>query len=615
MRFQKRSRINRRLLNMQPLARLNHFFWKYRRLFIPGLLFAAISAAFSVAVPMVVRVAVDSIPRFVSLYNLYSGTPIAGYLYVEFFVCLLLFGFIVILLSLFSGTFTFLMRQTIVVMSRHVEFDLRNQLYDHLQGLSRSFYVQHATGDLMTRATSDIEQVRRYIGPAMMYLSRAFVFVVAALTAMIVISPKLTLFAVIPMPLLAISVFFVARVVHARSDALQKQYSSLTSRVQEALAGIRVLKAYTREEAEAKAFEEESELYRERMLDLARVDAAWRPIFLMLIGMSSIIVVWVGGRLVAEGAITIGNIAEYIIYVTMMTWPVASLGFVITMVQRAAASMKRLSIILDTEPAIQDTTDTDPKLQELTGGIRFENVGYRFSEEGPWVLKDISFSVDSGSTLAIVGRTGSGKSTLVEMISRLLDPSSGMVYIDNHDIRTYPLQVLRKAIGFVPQDVFLFSDTVSNNIAFGKLDADQETIEQATREAELLDNISDFPNGFETFVGERGITLSGGQKQRSSIARALIRQPQILILDDALSAVDTHTESRILTHLRSHFGQRTIVIVSHRISAVQDADLIIVLDEGRILEKGNHEELLLKNGLYADLYRKQLLEAEIAELT
>ncbi len=600
---------------MKPLARLNHFFWKYKKLFIPGLLCAAASAAFSVAVPMMVRIIIDSMPRFVSLFNLYAGTEVQDYLFIQFFICLLLFGLVIIALSLISGTFTFLMRQTIVVMSRHVEFDLRNQLYDHLQGLSRSFYVKNATGDLMTRATSDIEQVRRYIGPAMMYTARALVFVIAAVSAMVFISPRLTLFAIIPMPLLAISVFFVAKVVHARSDALQKQYSKLTSRVQEALAGIRVLKAYTREEAEAASFEEESETYRLRMLDLALVDAVWRPVFLVLIGMSAIIVVWVGGALVAEGSITIGNIAEFIIYVTLMTWPVASMGFVITMIQRASASMSRLSAILDTKPDIDDSELTDTSLKEVTGALTFENVGFQYSEDGPWVLDDISFHVPAGATLAIVGRTGSGKSTLVEMIARLFDPVKGTVQIDGHDARHYPVQTLRSAIGYVPQEVFLFSDTVANNIAFGKLDAEQEQIEEAAREAELLDNIADFPKGFETFVGERGITLSGGQKQRSSIARALIRNPRILILDDALSAVDTKTESNILGHLRNHFGQRTIVIVSHRISAVQEADLILVLDEGRILEQGTHDELLQNDNMYADLYRKQLLEQEIEALT
>ncbi|MFK7847289.1 MAG: ABC transporter ATP-binding protein [Rhodothermales bacterium] len=600
---------------MKPLARLNHFLWKYKKLFIPGLLCAAASAAFSVAVPMVVRIIIDSMPRFVSLFNLFAGTEVQGYLFAQFFVCLLLFGTVIIGLSLLSGTFTFLMRQTIVVMSRHVEYDLRNDLYGHMQGLSRRFYVQHATGDLMTRATSDIEQVRRYIGPAMMYTARALVFVIAAISAMAFISPKLTLFAIIPMPLLAISVFFVAKVVHARSDALQKQYSKLTSRVQEALAGIRVLKAYTREEAEAEGFEAESDIYRMRMLDLALVDAVWRPVFLLLIGMSAIIVVWVGGGLVAEGAITIGNIAEFIIYVTLMTWPVASMGFVITMIQRAAASMSRLSEILDTEPDINDSELTEASLTDVTGSIAFDGVSFKYNEEGPWVLDDVSFTIPAGATLAIVGRTGSGKSTLVEMVARLFDPTKGTVQIDGRDAREFPVQVLRSAIGYVPQEVFLFSDTVANNIAFGKLDAGQEEIDEAAREAELLENIQDFPEGFETFVGERGITLSGGQKQRSSIARALIRDPRILILDDALSAVDTKTESNILGHLRNHFGQRTIVIVSHRISAVQEADLILVLDEGAILEQGSHAELLQTNGMYADLHRKQLLEQEIEALT
>ena len=559
-----------------------------------------------------VRQAIDSIPRFVSLNQIYQQTPLQEYMYVQMFSLLLFFGFIIICLSLTSGVFTFLMRQTIVVMSRHVEYDLRNLLYDHLQRLSKRFYVTQATGDIMTRSTSDIEQVRRYIGPAMMYTARALVIMIAAITAMIYISPRLTLFALLPMPLLAISVFFVARLVHARSDALQKQYSVVTSRVQESLSGIRVLKAYTREKAEREVFESESELYRKRHLDLALVDAAWRPVFLLLIGTSTIIVVWVGGSLVIEGAITIGNIAEFIIYVAMMTWPVASFGFVITMIQRAAASLKRLGKILSTEPAIADGPLQLTESNAFEGAIAFDNVGFRYTEEGPLVLKNISFSIPAGSTLAIVGRTGSGKSTLVEMIPRLLDPTEGTVSVNGEDVRKYPLRALRRHIGYVPQEVFLFSDTVENNIAFGKLNAERALVEGAAREAELLENIEDFPDGFETFVGERGITLSGGQKQRSSIARALIRDPEILILDDALSAVDTNTESNILGHLRKHYGKRTVVIVSHRVSAVLDADLILYLDDGAIAERGTHAELIDLDGHYAALYQKQLLEDEIA---
>lgn len=597
-----------------PLARLNHFFWKYRYLFIPGLLFTMISAGFQITVPMVVRQAIDSVPRFVRLHGTFEGTLAQGYLYSYFFVSLAIFAGIIIALTLISGAFKFLMRQTVVVASRHIEYDLRNALYEHLQKLSPSFYQEYSTGDVITRSTDDIEKVRRYIGPAIMYITRSAVMVIIAVSVMFVISPTLTLYALIPMPLLAISVFFLARMVHYRSELLQEQYSSLTSRVQEALAGIRVLKAYTREESEQRAFEQESDEYKDRNLSLALVEAAWRPVFVLLVGMSTVIVVWVGGQLVDEGVVTIGNIAEYIIYVALMTWPVASMGFVITMVQRASASVIRLNKIFDTEPDITDDHRTDSSIDSIDGGIAFRNVSFQYDSDTGRVLQDISFEIEPGDTLGIVGRTGSGKSTLVRMIPRLIEPTKGRVEIDGRDIRKVPLEVLRENIGYVPQEVFLFSDTVGNNIAFGALDASEEDIQEAAREAELLDNVNDFPDGFETYVGERGITLSGGQKQRTSIARALIREPRILILDDSLSAVDTKTERDILRHLDKRKGKQTLVIVSHRISAVQDADLIVVLDRGRIVERGTHDELLDNGELYADLYRKQLLEEEIKDM-
>ncbi len=596
---------------MGPLSRLNEYFWRYKHLFVPGLLCTMISAGFQITVPMVVRQAVDSIPRFVRLFNVFEGTAAQGPLYGYFFVSLLMFGGVVIGLSAISGIFMFLMRETVVVASRHIEYDLRNSLYDHLQQLSPSFYQEYSTGDVITRATDDIEKVRRYIGPAIMYVTRSLVMVLVAASAMFIISPKLTLYALVPMPLLAVSVFFMARMVHHRSDRLQEQYSALTSRVQEALSGIRVLKAYTREDAEAEAFDEESEEYKKRNLDLALVESAWRPSFLLMVGFSTIIVVWIGGRLVAEGVITIGNIAEYIIYVGMMTWPVASLGFVITMIQRASASVVRLQKILDTEPDIADGPQTDPSITELEGRIAFENVTFGYENEAEPALREVSFEIDADETLAIVGRTGAGKSTLVRMIPRLLDPDEGTVRIDGHDVRTIPLDTLRQEIGCVPQDVFLFSDTVANNVAFGKIDASEDEIREAAREADLLDNVREFTDGFDTYVGERGITLSGGQKQRTSIARALIRDPRILIFDDALSAVDTATERNILQSLRARQGSHTLVIVSHRLSAVQEADLILVMDRGRVVERGTHDELLDRDGLYADLYQRQLLEEEI----
>ncbi len=594
-----------------PLRRLNVYLWRYKYLMIPGLLCALASAIFSLIVPRVVREAVDAVPRMVDLHTLYSGTPAAADLFAQFSWTLVLAGLLIMGLSLVSGVFSFLMRRTVVVASRHIEYDLRNRLYAHLQALSGDFYGRYPTGDVITRATSDIERVRRYIGPAYMYMARALTAIVAALFVMFLISPTLTWWSLIPMPLLAIMVFFVAKMVHVRTDRQQKQYSTLTSRVQEALSGIRVMKAYAREDFESDRFDKESRVYQRRTLDLALVDAAFRPVIVVLIGLSLLLVVGVGGQLVIDGQLTIGNIAEFMIYVTILTWPVASFGFVISMVQQASASMSRIAELLDTEPAVQDNAQTDTSVESIDGRISFDNVSYRYTEDGPSVLDGLSFDVPAGTTLGIVGRTGSGKSTLIELIPRLMDSSEGLISVDGHDVKSIPVQTLRSAIGYVPQEVFLFSDTVGNNIAFGEIEAEKSEIERAANEADLLTNVQDFPEGFETIVGERGITLSGGQKQRTAIARALIRNPRILILDDALSAVDTNTEAIILAHLRKHYGQRTIVVVSHRISAVQDADQIIVLEDGKIAERGNHQQLVKQGGLYAELYRKQQLEAEL----
>jgi ATP-binding cassette subfamily B protein len=572
------------------------------------------SAAFTVAVPMVVRQAVDAIPRMVTVHSIFQGTPLAASFYGQFFGALLGYGALILLLSLGAGLCLFLMRQTVVVASRHIEFDLRNRLYEHLQRLSSRFFQDFTTGDVMTRSTSDIEHVRRYVGPALMYATRSIVIAVAVLTSMIIISPELTLYALIPMPFLAVAIFFMSRMIHNRSDALQKQYSRVTSRVQEVISGIRVIKAYTQESFEADAFDLESEGYRKRALSLARVDSLFRPVFVLIIGMAVIMIVWIGGLQVMDGRITIGNIAEYIIYVTIMTWPVAALGFVLNMIQRADASMGRLCEVFDQKPLIEDGPRTDRSITELTGSIRFEGVSYQYSNEGPDVLQNVSFSVPAGARLGIVGRTGAGKSTLIRLIPRLLVPTSGRIEIGGVDIEEIPIQTLRRAVGYVPQEAFLFSDSIAQNIAFANMDTGETEIERSAADADLLSNVEDFPEGFETQVGERGITLSGGQKQRTSIARALLDKPPIIVFDDALSAVDAETEDNILANLRRYEGDHTLVVVSHRLSAVQTADLILVLDDGAVVERGTHEELIEIDGLYRDLWRRQQLEQELEAL-
>jgi len=594
------------------LRRVRPDLWRYRRLLVPGLVCAFVSALVALAVPGLVREAVDAVPRMVAVHGALRGTPAGDVLARDFGRALVAVAALIVGVSAVSGLFIFLMRQLVVVASRHIEFDLRNRLYAHLQTLSGAFRHRHSTGDLMTRATSDVERVRRYVGPALMYLARAVAAIVTALAVMIAISPALTAWSLLPMPLLAVAVFLVSRLIHDRTDRQQAAYSSLTSRVQEALAGVRVVKAYAQEEAWTDRVSDASADYRARSLDLARVDAAFRPVLVILIGLSTVLVVGVGGRMVVAGDLSLGNVAEFILYVTILTWPVASFGYVVSMVQQASASMERLAVLFDETPEITGPPADGPPVA-VRGALAADGVSFRYAPDGPDVLAGVSFAVPAGTTLGIVGRTGSGKSTLVELLLRRMDPTAGRLTLDGRDLRDWPLEALRGAVGYVPQEVFLFSDTLGANVAFGALGASDDAIRAAAAEADLLATIDAFPEGLGTRVGERGVTLSGGQKQRTAIARALLRQPPVLVLDDALSAVDTRTEAAILGHLRTHAGERTVVIVSHRISAVQDADQILVLEAGRVAERGTHAALVAAGGLYAAMVRRQQIEAEIEE--
>lgn len=597
---------------MKPLWRLNKYLYKYKGLLLLGIVFTVISNIFVIIPAQLVRLAIDYVVESFSIFKpleLGGSGENAREIFLQF---VFVFGILILVMALLRGFFLFLIRQTIIIMSRRIEYDMKNEIFEHYQNLPLSFYRKNSTGDLMARITEDVSRVRMYLGPAIMYGLNLLILFPLVITYMISVNPELTLYSLLPLPVLSLSIYFVNNLINERSEKIQRSLSGLSTFVQEAFSGIRVIKAFVREEDSARDFTDASEDYKIKSIRLTRVNALFFPIIMALVGISTIITVYVGGMQVISGEIGYGIIAEFILYVNMLTWPVTSLGWVTSIVQRAAASQTRINEFLDQKNDILITENIET---EIAGKIKVENLSFVYPDSGIKALDNVSFEIQSGKTLGIIGTTGSGKSTIANLLMRMYDPSSGTIKIDNRTIEKYNLSSLRKQIGYVPQDVFLFSDSIGNNIAFGLDYADKDKIIKAAQDADVYQNIIDFPNSFETMLGERGITLSGGQKQRVSIARAIAKEPKILILDDCLSAVDTKTENVILNALKKIMKNRTSVIISHRVSSAKLADQIIVLDDGKIIESGNHESLMAERGVYAELFEKQTQAGESIEGT
>ena len=593
---------------MKELRYLNKYLIKYKWHIAWGAVFVIISNIFQILPAQMVRHAIDLVTDNIRVYEAFDQLGAQKDFFEVFAFGILVYAALILVMALLRGIFLYFVRQTLIVMSRLIEYDLKNEIFEHYQTLPLSFYRRNNTGDLMNRISEDVGRVRMYLGPSIMYGLQLTTLFAMLIPVMFSISPMLTWYALIPLPILSFSIYYVNNIIERRSEEIQRSQSRLSTFVQEAFSGIRVLKSFTRENESIHNFSTESDEYKNQSLRLTRVQALFFPLITGLIGLSTILAVYAGGVQVISGSLTFGNIAEFIIYVNLLTWPVASLGWTSSLIQRAEASQKRINEFLKTKTDIISEENLE---HEILGKIEFKNVWFEYPDTGIVALKDITFSIDPGESLAIIGTTGSGKSTIANLIGRLYDTTKGEIYIDGVPIKKFNLTSLRSQMGFVPQDVFLFSDTIYNNIGFGIAAPDEEKVKKAAIDADVYDNIMDFPQGFQTRVGERGITLSGGQKQRVSIARAVVRSPKVLVLDDALSAVDTKTENTILNSMKKIMVGRTSIIISHRVSSAKLANKIIVLHDGEIIEKGSHESLLAEGRAYRDLYEKQIQSNEV----
>lgn len=581
---------------MKNLLTLKKYFIKYKTKLLWGMLFILISNAMTVYLPILLKDSINEIQK-----NATSAV-------------LLRYALLIVGTSIVAGIFRYLIRQTIIVVSREIEYDLRGDFWEHIQKLPLRYFQNNSTGNIMSHATNDINAVRGFIGPAVMYSIDTVIRLVIVVAIMISLNLTLTIYALLPLPILSYGVYRVGKLIHEKYTKIQENFSQLTTRAQENFSGIRVIKSYVREANEIKRWNELSQEFLRKNMNLVRIQSLIMPILTIITGISIIVVIWVGGTKVINGEMNLGEMAAFVMYLSILIWPVIAFGWIMNIIQQAEASMKRLNKIFNEPYEIQDSSSTDLSVKELKGEIELRNVSFKYLDSLPEVLKEVNLKIPVGSTLAIVGHTGSGKTSLINLIPRLYDVTSGELFIDGKNVKDIPLDVLRTNVAVVQQESFLFSDSVYGNLSYGLRETDKQRVEEVSRIANFDKDVQSFPNGYDTVVGERGITFSGGQKQRASLARALATNPKILILDDSFSAVDTNTEEEILKNLKVFMRDRTSIIISHRISTVKDADKIVVLEKGGIAEEGTHAELVGMNGIYAELHYKQLLEKELEEL-